>query len=105
MVIEWLKVNVAAELREEYIQKDMEVWTPALEQYPGFLGKEIWLDPDDPTALVILIRWASREQWKSIPADKVEEITETFDQIFGQPYRMVEEKEYQIRKFPHPSSH
>jgi uncharacterized protein (TIGR03792 family) len=47
MVIEWLKVKVPIELRETYIQKDAEIWTATLSKYPGYVGKEIWLNPQD----------------------------------------------------------
>ena len=40
MVIEWLKVKVAPELREKYIQLDAEVWTAAIAQAPATWAKK-----------------------------------------------------------------
>lgn len=99
MVLEWLKVKVPAHLREQYVQKDAEIWTTALQQYPGFMGKEVWISPDDPTEVSMVIRWASREQWKSIPVEELDAIAQKFDQALGFDYDMIEEKEYHVRKF------
>ncbi|WP_425469059.1 TIGR03792 family protein, partial [Pediococcus acidilactici] len=48
MVIEWLKFKVVSN-RERFVQKDAEIWTEALARYPGFLGKEVWLNPKEST--------------------------------------------------------
>lgn len=99
MVIEWLKVKVAPEQREQYIQKDTEVWTAALAQFPGFLGKEIWINPEAPGEIIMVIRWESEAHWKAIPAEPLQRIERQFDQQVGMTYEMVEEGAYQVRKF------
>lgn len=101
MVIELLKFKVAPELREQFIQKDEEIWTEALAGCPGFLGKEVWINPNKPTEVILVIRWATREQWKSIPLKLLERIEQQFAQQLGDIYQMVESAEYQVRKFPH----
>ncbi|MDJ0549362.1 MAG: TIGR03792 family protein, partial [Microcystis sp. M49637_WE12] len=45
MVIEWLEFQVKPEAREKFIQKDQEIWTKFLAKQPGFLGKELWINP------------------------------------------------------------
>ena len=45
MVIEWLRFKVPHEKWEAFIQRDEEVWTAGLRSFPGFLGKETWVDP------------------------------------------------------------
>jgi uncharacterized protein (TIGR03792 family) len=106
MVIEWLKVRVAPELREKYIQIDERVWTGFLSRYTGFLGKQVWLNPNAPDELVLVISWSSREAWKAIPAGELEKIEQTFDQAMGEgTYEMLEESEYQIRKFAQAPAH
>jgi uncharacterized protein (TIGR03792 family) len=94
MVIEWLKIKVDPDYRERYIATDDQVWTPALRQYPGFIDKTTWLNPDDASEVVLVIRWASREQWKAIPTAELDMITQRFDAAFPFPYEMIEEKEY-----------
>jgi hypothetical protein len=51
MVIEWLKIQLAPGLREKYIQKDEEIWTALLVQYPGFWAKRCGLIPRNPMKL------------------------------------------------------
>lgn len=100
MIIEWLKVSVSPALRERYIQKDEEIWTAFLSTCPGFLGKEVWINPDKPDELILIVRWATREQWKSIPQERLELIEQEFVREMGGRYPFVETDEYQIRKFP-----
>lgn len=100
MVIEWLKVNVTPELREQYVQKDNEIWTSALSRYPGFLGKEVWISPDDLAEVVLVIRWETLEQWKAIPAEDLQRIDAEFVAAMGNTNRIVESSRYQVRLYP-----
>lgn len=101
MVIEWLKFRVAPSFRERFIQADDRIWTTALSQYPGFLGKEVWIEPANQDEVVQMIRWASRAAWKLIPPQELDDVEQTFSQAVGKGnYELIEEKEYQIRKFP-----
>ncbi len=101
MIIEWLKIQIKPELREKYIEKDAEIWTSALEKYPAFLGKEVWLDPKKPDEIILVIRWQTEAAWKSISPEEVEKVEAEFDaQMPSQDYKMIEEGEFQVRKFP-----
>jgi uncharacterized protein (TIGR03792 family) len=100
MVIEWLKVRVSPELREKFIQKDAEIWTAMLSEYPGFLSKEVWINPEIPTEVVLMIRWETLEQWKAVPAERLAEIEGRFTQEFGEQQEIIEAAQYQVRKFP-----
>jgi uncharacterized protein (TIGR03792 family) len=105
MVIEWLKVQVVPTLREKYIQKDEEIWTAALSKYPGYLGKQVWLDAKSADIVVLVIHWASREAWKAVPAKDLEATEALFAQQLGSgTYKIIEEGEYQVRKFPQKQS-
>lgn len=104
MVIEWLKVRVSPELREKFIQKDAEIWTSMLATYPGFLGKEVWINPEIPTEVVIVIRWENREAWESVPPEQLKQVESLFSQEFGEQQLLIEAAEYQVRKFPLASS-
>jgi uncharacterized protein (TIGR03792 family) len=98
-----MKVN--PELREKFIQADEKVWTARLAQYPGFAGKEVWIDPNRADEVVLVIRWADRESWKSIPVEQLNETEQQFAQQMGaDTYQMIEAGEYQIRKFPQIST-
>ncbi|MEM9539154.1 MAG: TIGR03792 family protein [Cyanobacteria bacterium P01_E01_bin.42] len=99
-VIEWLKFRVAAEERERFIQKDEEIWTETLAKYPGFLGKEVWLSPQ-PEDVIFVIRWRTKEEWYAIPTDILQETEQRFAIAFARSYDLIEEGEYQVRKFLH----
>ncbi|MGK7882285.1 MAG: TIGR03792 family protein [Crocosphaera sp.] len=101
MVIEWLKFRVSPQSRDVFIRLDNEIWTSTLGQFPGFLGKEVWISPDIPDEITLIIRWETREQWKNIPLSVLGATEEKFaEQMQNHPYEMIEAKEYQIRKFP-----
>lgn len=105
MVIEWLKFKVVAELREQFVQQDNEIWTAALATYPGFLGKEVWISPDDLTQVITVVRWASSEQWHSIPPETLAQVESRFAEVMGNTYELVESAAFQQRKvMQQPSS-
>lgn len=101
MVIEFLKFRVDPSWRETFIQKDAAIWTTALAKYPGFLGKEVWINPHDSTEVVFVIHWQSREQWKAIPVLDLQSIEQEFSRVMANGCELVESGEYQVRKFPH----
>ncbi len=101
MVIEYLKFFVSPELREEFIEKDREIWSPPLKNYPGFISKEVWINPEIAEEIIIIVRWQSREQWKAIPIEKIDATERKFAASLGEnKYKLLESKEYQLRKFP-----
>ena len=103
MVIEWLKFKVDSGSREQFVQQDEKIWTAALSAYPGFLGKEVWIEPNAPGKVIFTIRWQTREDWKTIPAQDLMNIEQRFSRVMREMnihYKMTESKEFQIRKFP-----
>jgi uncharacterized protein (TIGR03792 family) len=98
MEIEWLKFEVDPELREQFVQKDDEIWTRALSQYPGFLSKEVWISPDNLSEVILVARWASFEQWQAIPKEDLQRTEAQFNQALGDVYKMVASARYQVRK-------
>ncbi|HHP7231807.1 MAG TPA: TIGR03792 family protein [Xenococcaceae cyanobacterium] len=101
MVIEWLVFQVAAAAREKFIEQDRAIWTPVLANAAGFLGKEIWLEPNKSDRLTVVIRWQTRQQWKAVPTDILEATEQKFAQAMGDDrYEIIEAAEYQVRKFP-----
>ncbi len=100
MVIEWLKFKVKPESREQFIKKDAEIWTAFLTQRDGHLGKEVWISPEKDDEVIAISRWQTLEQWKSIPENLLQETEEKFSQAMGKDsYQLIEEGQYQIRKF------
>ncbi len=97
MVIEWLKFQVPQEKWEAFIQRDEEVWTAGLKSLPGFLGKETWVDPVE-NEVVMLIRWETRELWKSVPQSVIDELDAKMGEL---QMPIAESCEYQVHKFLH----
>ncbi len=103
MVIEWLEFTVDSKSREQFIQQDEAIWTAFLATYPGFLGKEVWIEPKAADRVIFTIRWQTREQWKSISAKDLANTEHKFSAKMREMkinYKMTESKEFQIRKFP-----
>ncbi|WP_246564598.1 TIGR03792 family protein [Leptothoe spongobia] len=96
MVIEWLKFKVPTTQRDRYLTLDNEIWTSALVAYPGFLDKTTWLDPNHDDEVIFVISWATREQWKAIPEDELDQINQRFDEALGFDYEMLESKEFVV---------
>lgn len=70
-VIEELTLTMPADRIDDYLVRDAEVWTPYLASRDGFLGKETWLPADRPGTVVLIIRWASLDQWKAVSPEDV----------------------------------
>ena len=104
MEIEWLKVHVDPELREQFVQQDDEIWTPVLARYPGFLGKEVWISPDNLSEVILVIHWNSFEEWQAIPTEELEQAEAAFSQAMGDTYEIVESTRYQVRKIVRESA-
>lgn len=94
MVIEWLKFRMDPAQRDRYLAIDDDIWTTALEAYPGFVDKTTWLQPGHDDEVIFVISWATRQQWKAIPEDELEDINQRFDAALGFDYEMLESKEF-----------
>ncbi|NJN85516.1 MAG: TIGR03792 family protein [Leptolyngbyaceae cyanobacterium SL_7_1] len=99
MVIEWLKVMVDPDVREQFVQTDEEIWTAALAEYPGFLGKDVWISPDNLAEVILIVRWSSFAAWDAIPPAELEQIEARFREAMGDTYEIVGSARYQVRKF------
>ena len=101
-VVEHLRVKVPAEARQAWLEAERGSWEPWLAQQPGFLGRDLLWDPEREEG-TLLIRWASRAQWKAIADAEVEAVQERFEQLAreatgtrqGNPFPLVFEGELQ----------
>jgi uncharacterized protein (TIGR03792 family) len=80
-VIEELTLTMPPERVAAYLERDALVWTPFLQSCDGFLGKETWLPDDRPDTVVLIIRWASMEQWKRITPSQVDEVDRAMGEL------------------------
>jgi uncharacterized protein (TIGR03792 family) len=95
--IESLTFQVPPERQAEFIQRDTEIWTSFLADQPGFISKEIWINPSHPDEVVLIVHWASREQWHAIPQSALKQTTERFNKAVGADYPLVASQEYQLK--------
>lgn len=97
MVIEWLRFSVPVADQARYVAADAAIWTKALALNAGFLGKEVWARADDPTNLNLVIRWASREDWKAVPEQLLADTDTAFQAAMGAVYPVLECIDYEVK--------
>jgi uncharacterized protein (TIGR03792 family) len=73
MIVEFLRIACPLEKREAFIERDHVVWTRGLMTQPGFLGKEVWLNPHKPDEVVLAIHMESWEHLRAIPREWCEQ--------------------------------
>ena len=79
-VVEQLRLRVPAAHREVWLDGERSTWQPWLEAQNGFLGRDLYWDPQREEG-VLLIRWASRSQWKAISDQEVARVQASFDSL------------------------
>ena len=77
-VVEMLRLDVPAAHRQIWLEAEASTWQPWLERQHGFLGRDLYWDPKLEQG-ILLIRWASRDQWKAIGAEAVDQVQQRFD--------------------------
>ena len=99
-VVEHLRIKVPANALSVWHRAEEGSWEPWLAKQDGFLGRDLLWDPETEEG-TLLIRWASREQWKAIPAAEVAQVQDQFERIArdgmgqtsGNPFPLVFEGE------------
>ena len=99
-VVEHLRVRVPAEARQAWLEAERGSWEPWLARQEGFIGRDLFWDAEREEG-TLLIRWASREQWKRISEAEVEMVQERFEELArsatgataGNPFPLVFEGE------------
>ena len=100
VVVEHLRVRVPSAARQAWLEAERGSWEPWLAQQDGFLGRDLFWDAEREEG-TLLIRWASREQWKRISEADVEAVQERFEDLArsatgaetGNPFPLVFEGE------------
>ncbi|MGB3534106.1 MAG: TIGR03792 family protein [Microcoleaceae cyanobacterium] len=95
MVIEWLEFDVPPRQRNAFIERDKEIWTEGLKQFKGFLGKEVWIDPDTER-VILVIRWQSQQDWDAVPQAEIERLDK---QMGNLSIPIAQSNKYQVRKY------
>ena len=89
MVIEQLTFQVPVADQPRFLAEDAAIWTPALASQPGFLGKEVWREAATPHRLHLIIRWADRASWQSVPTDLLARTDAAFVAALGVEYPVL----------------
>ena len=79
-VVEHLRLKVPAASRDAWLEAERLSWEPWLRDRPGFMGRELLWDPERQEG-VLLIRWRTRQAWKTIPQEEIDAVQERFDRI------------------------
>ncbi|MGL4608364.1 MAG: TIGR03792 family protein [Trueperaceae bacterium] len=95
MIIEWLKYNVPPIQRELFLNADAEIWTETLAAQTGFISKQTWLNPENPDEINFVISWQSKEHWKAVPQELLQETDKRFVEAVGR-FELVEVLEYTV---------
>ncbi|NJL01096.1 MAG: TIGR03792 family protein [Spirulinaceae cyanobacterium RM2_2_10] len=99
MVIEWLQFRIAPEQRDRFLQADAEIWTATLAEYDGFLGKEVWLNPEQADEVTMVIRWQTRADWSAVPADVLKATDARMAERLGYPPEIIAASEYTVSRW------
>ncbi|WP_320664960.1 TIGR03792 family protein [Prochlorococcus sp. MIT 1223] len=79
-IVEHLRLKVEKKQVKSWIIAEKGSWEKWLAQKEGFLGRNLFWDPLDEEA-TLLITWKSREIWKNIPQDEIATVQEKFENI------------------------
>ncbi len=71
MVIEQLTFDVDPAIREQWMAVEEKSWSRYLEQRPGFIKKELWLERGNPGQVHAIIHWESEELWNTVPPEDI----------------------------------
>lgn len=72
-----LRLAVPVALRDTWLNVEAEVWKPWLEEQPAYLGRDLYWDPQQEQAQV-LIRWRSQQEWEGITEEEVAAVQARF---------------------------
>ena len=99
-VVEHLKLDVPKRFKNAWLKAEEGSWEPWLQKQDGFLGRQLFWDPKDEEA-TLLIGWESRAVWKNISQSEINLVQEDFEKIArketgqgsGNPFPLIYEGE------------
>ena len=80
VVIEHLRLKVPKEYRQAWLSAEKKSWEPWLNKKNGFKGRELFWDPKNEEA-TLLIRWNTRDEWKEISQSEIDQVQERFEEF------------------------
>jgi uncharacterized protein (TIGR03792 family) len=82
MVVEFLTFDVEPEIREAWMEMEERLWSRYLEQRPGFIRKQLWVEMSNPAQVHAMIEWESYELWHSIPDEDIARVDAEMGELF-----------------------
>ena len=79
-IVELLKLEVPKNMKEAWLKAEEKTWEPWLLKQNGFLGRQLFWDPKDEEA-TLLIGWESRSVWKSISQSEINLVQQNFEKV------------------------
>ena len=79
-IIEYLRLRVTHKDRKAWLIAEQKSWEPWLKEQKGFLGRQLLWDAEREEA-ILLISWACRSDWKTIPQEEIDYVQKTFEEI------------------------
>ena len=99
-IVEHLKLDVPKKFKDAWLKAERASWEPWLSEQEGFLGRQLFWDPKDEEA-TLLIGWESRAVWKNISQREINDVQQNFEKIArketgemsGNPFPLIFEGE------------
>ena len=82
-IVEHLKLQVPKKFKNAWLKAEEGSWEPWLLKQDGFLGRQLFWDPKDEEA-TLLIGWQSKAVWKNIPQSEINLVQQDFEKIARQ---------------------
>ena len=79
-VIEYLKLTVPKNEKDAWLAAEKGSWEPWLKKQKGFVKRELFWDPNNEEALLLII-WATRSDWKNIPQSEIDKVQLAFKEL------------------------
>ena len=83
IVIEHLRLHVSDQERQAWLEAEKGSWEKWLKEKKGFLGRKLFWDPEREEA-TLMISWATRNEWKSIPQEEIDAVQKHFEELARQ---------------------
>ena len=82
-VVEHLKLDVPKRFKNAWLKAEEGSWEPWLQKQDGFLGRQLFWDPNVEEA-TLLIGWESKAVWKKISQSEINLVQRDFEKIARQ---------------------
>lgn len=76
MVVEYLTFAVEPTELARWLEVEEQIWSRFLEQQPGFVRKQMWVERGDEPHVHAVIWWRDMDAWQAVGAEAVARVDE-----------------------------